>query len=551
MKAHTSNYKNTIKTLGREIDVKLTFGGNAYSSEDANPIINSASLHYDGAVLKSVMKQLDLDLNIDIPLNTILTAKFGVKVSGVYEYINLGTFVVYNVEKQEDKESYKITCYDKMLYSMKDYETPTGVTYPITIRNYINAICSCLNLTFANASDTFANYDKTIQNELYLDTDGNSLGYTFRDVLDDLAEVTASTICVDGDELEIRYINTLGTRTQVSGSSIHITDAMHEGFLYDGINNINVSGNLPAILDFSYLKNTNAETIDEEFLKDVNVNFSERYGPVNTIALTRAETDTIAQSIPSDLADENKVAIEIKDNQIMNFEDRADYIPDILNKLCGLEYYLNDFASTGITYLDLCDKYYVKIGDNIYPCIMFNDEINITQGLEENVYTEMPQQAEVEYKHTTTDDRIAQVRLIVNKQQGYLEAIAEDIDGENGIHAQLNNQQLIIEAKTKNIDDNGNVTEVTTTNGFTFNKNGLNIYTDANSYNTQINNIGTYYKDGDDIISETTKDGVMSKDFKQRGLHQYSWDGDSYDFSDERIEIDGEVCYATFYNGED
>ena len=43
----------------------------------------------------------------------------------------------------------------------------------------------------------------------------------------------------------------------------------------------------------------------------------------------------------------------------------------------------------------------------------------------------------------------------------------------------------------------------------------------------------------------------MSKDFKQRGLHQYSWDGDSYDFSDERVEIDGEICYATFYNGED
>ena len=451
MRTHTSNYKNEIKTLGREIDAKIAFNGTTYSSEDENPVINGVSLHYEGAILKSVMKQLDLDLNIDIPVETILTAQFGVKVNGTYEYINLGTFVVYKSEKQEDTNSYKIICYDEILYSMKDYETPTGVTYPITIRDYINAICSHLGLTFANASDTFVNYDKTIQNELYLDTDGNSLDYTFRDVLDELAEVTASTICVNGNNLEIRYINTLGTRTQVSGSSIYITNVMHENFLYDGINNINVSGNLPAILDFSYLKNTNAETIDEEFLKDINVNFGEKYGPVNTIALTRAEADTIAQSMPSDLADENKIAIEIKDNQIMNFEDRGDYIPDILNKLCGLEYYLNDFASTGITYLDLCDKYFVKIGDNTYPCIMFNDEINITQGLEENIYTEMPQQAEIEYKYTTeTSKAIREASIIINKQISQVDIRGKTIN--------LTADDINIESDDFKVDSDGKIT---------------------------------------------------------------------------------------------
>ena len=450
MRIHTNGYKNTIKTLGREIDVKLIFGGNTYSSEDANPIINSTALHYEGAVLKSVMKQLDLDLNIDIPLNTVLTAQFGVKVSGVYEYIDLGTFVVYKSEKCEDKENYKITCYDKMLYAMKDYETPTGVTYPITIRDYISTICTHLGLTFKNASDTFANYNKTIQNELYLDVDGNSLGYTFRDVLDELAEVTASTICVD-DELEIRYINDLGTRTQVSGSYIYITDAMHEGFLYDGVNNISVNGNLPAILEFDYLKDTNAETIDEEFLKDINVNFGEKYGAVNTIALTRAEADTTAQSIPSDLADENKIAIEIKNNQIMNFDDRDDYIPDILNKLYGLEYYLNDFTSTGITYLDLCDKYYVKIGDNIYPCIMFNDDINITQGLEENVYTEKPEEAEVEYKYTTeTDKAVREAGIIIDKKISQVDIKGKTIN--------LTADDISIASNNFNVDANGNLT---------------------------------------------------------------------------------------------
>ena len=177
MKTHTSGFKNAIKTLGREIDVKLTYNSTTITAEN----INSVSLHYEGAILKSVMKQLDLDLNVNIPLETILTAQFGLKVNGAYEYITLGDFVVYKSEKQEDTRSYKITCYDKMLYAMKDYES-LAITYPITIRNYLSAICTKLGLTFANASSTFTNYDKTIPNQLYLDVDSNSIGYTVRDV---------------------------------------------------------------------------------------------------------------------------------------------------------------------------------------------------------------------------------------------------------------------------------------------------------------------------------------------------------------------------------
>ena len=76
----------------------------------------------------------------------------------------------------------------------------------------------------------------------------------------------------------------------------------------------------------------------------------------------------------------------------MNRNDRSDYLPDIFSKLGGLEYYLNDFSSTGICYYDLCDRYTINIGEEYYSCVMLNDEINITQGLEENIYTEMPEQ---------------------------------------------------------------------------------------------------------------------------------------------------------------
>ena len=240
MKAHTSNFKEQIKTMGRELDSKITYTLNGVNVELGKEQLNSITPTYQGALLKSVMKEIDIDSNVYIPEKTILNYQFGVKVNGEYEYLNFGNYVVKSVEKQEDTNSYKLICYDKMLYSMIDYEK-MDITYPISIRDYIKAICDKLGITFANVSDTFANYDKQIQNELYLDSDGNSLGYTFRDVFDELSQVTASCICInENDELEIRYIN------------------------------------------------DTSDTIDEEFLKDINVNFGEKYCTINTIVLSRS-----------------------------------------------------------------------------------------------------------------------------------------------------------------------------------------------------------------------------------------------------------------------
>ena len=354
MKNITSDYKTNVKEFGRQIDSKISYVQDGVTIELGKEQLNSVTPHYESQILKSTMKQLDIDSNIEIPLNTVLNYRFGVKTRsgknlldlenkivgygfdntnniivtssthdiyyipveagktyvssavlgtssgniayaysteipqentpvtgrtttdisilnngtftaptgakyllirlvresqiltkwqieegtqptpyeefGEYEYINYGNYVVYSSEKQEDTNSYKIVCYDKMLYSMKDYTT-MNITYPITIRSYLQAICDTLGLTFKNTEDTFTNYDKEIPNELYFDADGKSLGYKFRDVLDELAQVTGSTICIneDDDSLEIRYINDLiDETTEVEGNSITITDNEEE-----------------------------------------------------------------------------------------------------------------------------------------------------------------------------------------------------------------------------------------------------------------------------------------------------------------------------------
>ncbi|MBQ8425768.1 MAG: hypothetical protein IJX17_07145, partial [Clostridia bacterium] len=107
MKAHTNSFKEQIKLIGKEIDSRITFGDTVLGKDDLNAVTPS----YQGSILKSVMKELDIDSNVDIPLNTVLKYEFGVKVNGEYEYLNFGNYIVYKSEKQEDTNSYRITCY--------------------------------------------------------------------------------------------------------------------------------------------------------------------------------------------------------------------------------------------------------------------------------------------------------------------------------------------------------------------------------------------------------------------------------------------------------
>ena len=381
MKVHTSGLKTNISTMGRDLDSKITYELNGETIELGNDELNSISPHYKADILKSVMKQLDLDSKVDIPIGTEINYQFGVKVNGQYEYLDFENYIVYSSERQEDLRSYKITCYDKMLLSMKDYED-MSITYPISLRNYLSEICDYLGITFANISDTFANYNRTIQNELYLDSEGNSLGYTFRDVLDEIAQATGSTICInEDDELEIRYI----TETN--------------------------------------------DTIDEDFFKNINVNFGEKYGPINSIVLSRGGgADNVYLKDDESIAQNGLCEIKISDNQIMNGNDRSDYLPDLLSQLDGIEYYLNDYASTGIMYYDVCDRYTAHIGENDYSCVMLNDEPIITQGLVENIHTERPIPSETDYsKADKTDRKIDQTTLTVNKHNRQIQGIVNQI----------------------------------------------------------------------------------------------------------------------------
>jgi hypothetical protein len=152
-------------------------------------------------------------------------------------------------------------------------------------------------------------------------------------------------------------------------------------------------------------------------------------GPINSIVLSRsAGSDNIYKKDQNSIEENGLCELKISDNQIMNNNDRSQFLDEIAENIFGIEYYLNDYVSTGIMYYDLLDMYNVEIFGKTYNCLMLNDEQLITQGLEENIHTDRPETSETDYKKAdTTDKKINKTNLIVDKQGQKIEGVISQI----------------------------------------------------------------------------------------------------------------------------
>ena len=170
-------------------------------------------------------------------------------------------------------------------------------------------------------------------------------------------------------------------------------------------------------------------------------------GPINSIVLARAgESDKIYKKDQNSIESNGLCELMISENQFMNFNNRVDYLQELSDKLFGVEYYLNDFVSTGIMYYDLLDMYNVKIGDKTYNCLMLNDEQDITQGLEENIYTERPEKSETDYtKADKTDRKINQTYIIVDKQNQEIDMVVSNVNNITNTKGEAEGKNIHIE----------------------------------------------------------------------------------------------------------
>lgn len=480
-------FKEAINEYGKQITASFVYNGVLYKDEQ----ILSMNPHYEGSLLKTVMKCLDIELDgelmdgtspgelVDdttaiaglavagyavvgtaIYDNVIKYTKFGAKTSGDddYSYIEFGSYLIKESQKDEEKQTTSLVCYDLMLQSMIPYDLTLDYSQGVTVKDFLDAICD--RLGWVKGYTTFQNCGVLIDEEKY------DKGDTFRDVLDDIAEVAGGMIGFVDDALAVIYPTSSG------------------------------------------------EVINEENLKSLTI--GKKYGPINSVVLSRTpQEDNIYRQDSTSIDENGMTEIRIENNQLMDTH-REDFMDGICNALFGLSFELYDLESFGIGFINFGDLFSIKTADGVeHTTLMLCDDLKITQGVTEVSKLEEPEVTATDYTAAAeTDKTLRKTILRVDKQSNEISTLVERTDiVEGGLKAVTQKTELLIDSDSVDIKiseaisgiDGASVKETGYT-GYTFDKNGLNIHKDGEAINNTIDNTGMYVRyNGKDILVANDK----------------------------------------------
>lgn len=510
------NWLNGIKQYGRQfndiLDIYEETNSKSFSNTSLGTFsqsdINRIEYSVDTDLLKTQMGKLVVDINKSSSIFNLIKKNrmLRYQIQLVDDNNNeIGTcdykfFIITEIEEQKDKKSVLLTCYDHIIKTMVNYETPkintqdntfiedknyyqytnneyvlytgqrTGsptamglyenITYPITTLNYAGNIALHLKLEGSYAVESVYNTSLQVTSEHYLDSNGNSLDYTFRDVLDDLCEVMCCKIVA---------------RYYISNNVVYISYSMEE--LYT---------------------NTN-RNINENYFNEKNVSIGEKYGPINKLTTNVG----IPRLDSSSITNNGLCEIQILDNPILDQSNGDDFLDGIFNHIKGIQYYTNNCLTKGLCLFTPCEMFNILLDNTSYPCLLLHDSMIRTTGLKESIYTDKPTQNNPDYKYISDNDRTEitsrNAYIIANKSEGRIDQIVTAVGdngqvttasivqsiNDSGSNIKLNADKVYINGVTFDNDQNMTITEGTINIQQTPGDNSLYTYYDDTSDNTR------------------------------------------------------------------
>ena len=369
------NYNDMIKQVGKMINPRLyqlsNVGDYDYEIEDnkyfykRNDVIRIRHF-YSSSITGTVMRGLEVETKIKLPQSVYFQNT--VSYQGDNATKDFGLFMLkeepsYNV----DNKMYTHYFYDSMLTSMIPY-VELNITYPTTLQTFFEALC---NRLYYNTSIILPNGSKEIKSDLF-----KGLNFTYRDVLDDIANANGMLFKMAGNDL--------------------------------------------VVCDFG----TTTNVINEDILKNRNVDIGRHYGPINTITVTRNYGKDVI-NYPASYSG-TKIEYKINNSVLLSGEDRADYLQAIYNRLNGKEFDLFDAELKGWGGFEPLEKVGISINENgttkTYNSYILNNEIVFTQGYKEDIGAEEPNEVTGSYVSTPKE----QQAISINDSSYVKEVITED-----------------------------------------------------------------------------------------------------------------------------
>lgn len=362
-------YDEIIKKAGKQITKHVYYIKDGVRTNVSDESVERVKFDLQTPLIGTSMQTCEITLKekIDGDIYVEVEAKYGsstaTKTYGAYHLKEEPTY-------DANKKTYIHKVGDNLIKSMVDYE-PLNLVYPVTIFGFFQALVTKMGYTTTIAS--LPNGNQQMSTDIF-----ENIGYTYRDVLDDIAVANGVLFYVEGNELKIATIG---------GNKI---------------------------------------TINDDILKNQNISFGEHFGPINTIVLSRSgESDNIyyPETLP-----QNPIEFKIVDNQLMNENNRDEFLPALYNQLNGIEYDIYDTELVGWGDVKPLQSVEFETGGNTYTSYIFNNEITLTDGYQQAIYNELPEETPTDYKAASkTDKTINQAYIIVRKNEAEIESLARRV----------------------------------------------------------------------------------------------------------------------------
>ncbi len=378
MIAVSNDFKNAMKQPVKELQAYINGVNDDIRSD--NDLIQF-KISAEGGLCKTVMRKLEGKFTGSHNLlGQWVNVGFGVKLAGGgYEYIDYGSFLVTEITNVKDTGVTTITGYDRMIRSMTTYK-PLNINYPIGLYEYTVQLCASFGMGVYNNSFDVHN-DWQVTQDLWKNTEG----ITYRDILQQIAQVTCTTVIIKDDKVY-----------------------------------------------FKPLTNTNENLTYDNMFK---LKLEPIYGEINSVVLSRTpQEDNIYMRDEDSIELNGLTEWKIENNEIID-KDRDNAITSIYNAMHGINYYPFETNTEGLGWYEIADSFTI-INDleEEFNTTLFNFSITIDGGIKETLKTIAETKTQTQYQYATTiSKRVKNTEIITNKQEQYIEALVSDMYEEGGV----------------------------------------------------------------------------------------------------------------------
>ena len=197
MLAVSNSIKNAYNQYTTQRKSKIKVGNNEYFIQNMNLF---ADAYDEGNIVgNAIAKTLEFDIETQYVSGLDEFVLYdGVWAGEQYEYINLGTFKLFEEQGADDFFSH-ITAYDKLVLFNKVYD-PTLTTYPTTVYGLLQNICSQAEVILD--TQTIVNGDKTLETNLFVENE------TLKDILRAICQVSGTFAVISEDKLKLKLKGT-------------------------------------------------------------------------------------------------------------------------------------------------------------------------------------------------------------------------------------------------------------------------------------------------------------------------------------------------------